>query len=263
MTPDVPRYGIPKLLRVHFAGVGHTDARLDPLTLPFYRDGGMGPEPVHSTIWAENGVGKTSIRSLLFSILQPDTNRVMKSANAGVGKREYVGFFGGHDHAIILLEWVFDDVRRRLPGMENAGAPRRIIGMAANWPSRLADLADENRSLGDLHRTYFSFTPNQGVYWEVLPVKGLVGGADCCKTTKEFLDWLRTHRQSIDLKTCETHAEWRAHLEELGLDPKLFDNQLNMHGSGGAIQLFRDRIRTSREFVRFYLRVRPAGRDRP
>jgi hypothetical protein len=253
MSSHTLRYGIPKLLRVHFACVGHADARLDPLTLPFYRDAGMGLEPVHSTIWAENGVGKTSIRSLLFSILQPDINHVMKSASASGEKREYCHFFRGHDHAIILMEWVFDDIHGRLPGMENAGAPRRIIGMTANWPSRAADLAAENRSLGDLNRTYFSFTPNQGVSWNMLPVKGLAGGADHCKTTKEFLDWLRTHRQSIDLKTCEVHGEWREHLESLGLDPKLFDNQLNMHGSGGAIRLLKNRIRTSRDFVRFYL----------
>lgn len=255
MSLEPPRYGIPKLLRVHFANVGHADSRLDPLTLPFCQNASMGPEPVHSTIWAENGVGKTSIRSLLFSVLQPDVQRVMKSANAGGGKREYRGFFfKGHDHAMIVMEWVFDDIHRRLPGMENSHPPRRIIGMCASWSPRAADMPLDKRPLADLGRNYFSFTPNQGIYWDILPVKGLAGGGgEYCRTSKEFLDWLRTHRQSIDLKTYTTQSDWRGHLEELGLDPKLFDNQLSMNGSGGAIQVFKDRIRTPRDFVRFYL----------
>jgi len=253
--PETLRYGIPKLLRVHFANVGHAASRLAPLTLPFYQDTGTGPEPVHATIWAENGIGKTSIRSLLFSVLQPDVQRVMKSANAAGGKRKYQGFFfKGNDHAIILMEWVFDDIQQRLPRFGNAGANRRIIGMTAAWSPQAAGLALQNRSLSDLERTYFSFTPNQGVRWDILPVKGLTAdGTDYCKTSTEFLNWLKTHRQSVDFKMFKTQTEWRGHLEDMGLDPKLIDNQLSMNGSGGAIQVFKDRIRSPQDFVKFYI----------
>ena len=255
MSADAPQYGIPKLLRVHFTNVGHAASRLDPLTILFCEQTSTGLAPVHATIWAENGVGKTSIRSLLFSVLQPDVHRVMKSANAGGGKREFQGFFfKGPDHAVILTEWIFDDINQRLPGMENGGGNHRILGMTANWSSRAAGMAVDKRPLGELERTFFSFTPNQGIYWDLLPVKGLTrSDTDCCKTSSQLLDWLRTHRQSIDLKVFQTQVSWREHLEELGLDPKLFDNQLSMNGSGGAIQMFKDRIRTPRDFVRFYL----------
>ena len=97
---------IPHLLRLHFSGIGHPDARLSPLHLDFSREDDLGrPEPLDSIIWAENGVGKSSIRALLFSLLHPAIHDVMRSSNGPLDNRKYELFFMPKSSAYVVTEW--------------------------------------------------------------------------------------------------------------------------------------------------------------
>ena len=49
---------MPRITRIHFAGVGHHDARIPALTLDMRDQSG---NPADGILWAENGTGKSSL----------------------------------------------------------------------------------------------------------------------------------------------------------------------------------------------------------
>ena len=53
-----------RLMRLHFASIGHRDARLSPLTLDL-RDENQGTG-ADTVLWLRNGGGKSSILNLFF-----------------------------------------------------------------------------------------------------------------------------------------------------------------------------------------------------
>lgn len=243
------RASIPHLLRVHFANIGHPDARLSPLTLDFQGIKDMsGVEPLDSVIWAENGVGKSSIRALLFSLLHPNIHDVMKSSNAPLDNRKFELFFGDKDSAFVVTEWALPS-RDQRPLTGFAEDPHSlIIGFTAFWP------AGHQSSLGDLERHYFMFEPRGALTFDRLPIRGLALGTEPLEHSKAFLEWFRTHARTIEGRSTTIHKEWSSWLAEVGLDPVIFAYQLRMNGSqGGILGLFKNRINSSTDFVHFFL----------
>lgn len=240
---------IPRLLRVHFANIGHNDARLSPLTLDFQRETEMGRrEPLDSIIWAENGVGKSSIRTLLFSLLHPNINDVMRATNGPMDNRKYENYFNPRDVSFVLTEWALPPSQQpSLAGMDEV-TETVIIGFVASWPTGV------RTSLSDLDRHYFMFRPSGVLTFERMPVRGLAEGVDPVRSSREFLEWFRENCKSADGRSTTVHREWLEWLMEVGLDPKIFTYQLRMNGGqGGILGLFKNRINSSTDFVHFFL----------
>ena len=240
---------IPQLLRVHFANVGHPDARLSPLTLNFFRETEEGElEPVDSVIWAENGVGKSSIRTLLFSLLHPSIHDVMKASGGPLDNRKYELFFGPKDHSFVLTEWELPDSDQpNLTGFPDE-PNRLILGYVAHWPS------GTRTSLSDLERHYFLFKPKGQVTFERLPIRGLARGGEQLGSARAFLDWFREQSKFVEGRHTTIHKEWLEMLEDAGLDPVIFTYQLRMNsGQGGILGLFKNRINSATDFVHFFL----------
>jgi len=243
------RASIPHLLRVHFANLGHPDARLSPLTLDFQRENHLGhPEPLDSIIWAENGVGKSSIRALLFSLLHPNIHDVMRASNGPMDNRRYELFFGPKDTAYLFTEWA-------MPPKQQAvltGFPEEphtlVLGFAAHWPNQ------QQTTLSDLDRHFFMFQPSGSLTFERLPVKGLSLGREPVQSAREFIDWFKEETKTAEGRHTTIHKEWTSWLAELGLDPMIFAYQLRMNGGqGGILGLFKNRINSSNDFVHFFL----------
>ncbi|CAM2006073.1 hypothetical protein [Acanthopleuribacter pedis] len=240
---------IPHLMRVHFAGVGHPDARLSPLTLDFHRrDDQDTPETLDSIIWAENGVGKSSIRALLFSLLHPSINDVMRSANGPLDNRRYELYFGAKDSGYVITEWSMPPAQQQtLVGMDEEPATL-IIGFCAHWPH------GQQSSLGDLERHYFMFTPSGPINFNTLPIRGLAAGSEPAAHAKEFMEWFKAEAKPLNGRHTSVHREWSNWLAEVGLDPMIFSYQLRMNGGqGGILGLFKNRINTPTDFVHFFL----------
>src|ERR1035438_10643926 len=98
---------MPRITRMHFAGIGHHDARFPALKLDFR---GANGRPSDSVIWAENGVGKSSLLTLFFSTYQ--TNRRQFLGARGVAKaRDLEDYVQERDLSFIITEWDITDDR--------------------------------------------------------------------------------------------------------------------------------------------------------
>jgi len=240
---------IPQLLRIHFSGIGHPDARLSPLTLDFFREDEMGnPETLDSVIWAENGVGKSSIRALLFSLLHPSIHDVMKSSNGPLDNRKYELFFGPKDSSFVVTEWALPPKQQpTLSGLPEE-ANTLVVGFAAHWPR------NHQTTLSDLDRHFFMFKPEGSMSFDRLPIRGLARGGEPFGHAKDFMEWFKVQAKTTEGRHTTVHREWSNWLGEEGLDPVLFAYQLRMNGGqGGILGLFKNRINSATDFVHFFL----------
>lgn len=128
------------LRRVHFASVGHRDARLAPLTLALVGEDGR---PSHSVLWLRNGGGKSSMLNLLFAVLRPGRREFLGNDDSGKD-RALADYVLPDDTAHVVLEW-------GLPGERGAVW---VTGMVLEWRDR-ARSADLDR----LRRLWYGFVP--------------------------------------------------------------------------------------------------------
>lgn len=196
-----------RLRRVHFAEVGHRDARLAPLTLDF--------GAADSVLWLRNGGGKSSILSLFYAVFLPSM-RDFLGKRAEAGHRRLTQYVGPDDLATIVTEW------------ERPGARRLLVARALAWPQRRVSDASRLESL------FFAMDADEATDLQHLPLQGLAGG---CRSLAELRGWLRdlqARRPELQIQWQEQPGAWRKHLEGLGLDPELFRYQLQMNEREGA-----------------------------
>src|SRR5579859_50182 len=153
---------MPRISRIHLAGIGHRDARFPALTLDFR---GPDGEPVDSVIWAENGTGKSSLFTLFFSTYQ--TNRRQFLGARGVAKaRDLEDYVGERDLSFIITEWDITDGRPLASLLGDGPRELLVVGQVLSW-KRL------DRSSGELRRLFFTFRPNRNIGLDDLPAAGL------------------------------------------------------------------------------------------
>ena len=234
---------MPRLKRVHFASIGHRDARLAPLTLELCDEQG---DAMDSVVWLRNGGGKSSILNLLFSTLRPNLNEFLGKSVDGQS-RQLSDYVGASDTAFVIAEWAFDPEQLGL-GFEVP--PSRIVGQVLEWQGRQRSV-DSSR----LQRRFFSFRTDAAVDWQALPVAGISDAP--VGSLQAFVDWLEGVRRdgpAREVTIEERQAAWSRHLESLHLDPELFGYQLRMNRrEGAADELFR--FASSRAFIDFFLEL--------
>lgn len=229
---------MPRLLRVHFASIGHRDARLAPLTLDFRDCDGRGTDTV---LWLRNGGGKSSIINLFYSVFRPNRSEFLGAAAEGKARRveDYVK---DRDLAFVVTEW----------DLAPAGAdePRLcVIGRGLAWKGQVRS-SDASR----LRKVFFSLIAAEEIGFDSLPIQGL---GDPVPTFEAFRDWLRATANGhpgAQVVVEEQHGKWNEHLERLGIDPELFRYQLRMNlREGAADEAFR--FGTPLDFVHFLIEL--------
>lgn len=234
------------LRRVHFASVGHRDARLAPLTLSFV---GEDERPAHTVLWLRNGGGKSSILNLLFAVLRPDRREFLGNDESG-RDRHLADYVAATDTAHVVLEWGY-------PGQRT---PAWLTGMVLEWRDRTRS-ADRDR----LRRLWYGFvpTPTEGQLVEhehplTLDTLPIVQDGRRVSLTR-FRERLReagAADPNLQLVVTEVQSDWRRALEQQALDPEVFRYQLAMNREeGGASQLFKRRSRSAAEFVDLLLEL--------
>ncbi len=218
-----------RLSRVHFAGMGENCARFHPLTLDFRHKKNGAPQD--SVIWLRNGGGKTTLISLLYSVLVPNQNQFLGRL---LGKdNTLTDFLRPNELGVVVTEWDF-------PAL---GTARRVVGEIMLLKDR------------ELKRRFFSFYAVPGFGFDQLPVLGLGTPA---RSIDAVLDALREAERrnggGMDLVIPEDQTQWEKHLDERGLDPFLFRLHLKMNKQeGGASDLFK--LKAPEDFLRLFLEL--------
>jgi len=242
---------MPGLLRLHFAAVGHRDARLAPLTIDLRGEGGG---PADSVLWLRNGGGKSSLLNLLFSVLRPHYRDFLGTSAEGRSRR-LEDYIQAADLGFVVCEWALPDSGRSgSPGGAQDGAAERepgsrIVGQMLAWRGQQRS-ADRSR----LRRVFFSVRSDEELGFEDLPITGL---GSPCASPEAFVAWLRERgreRPNRELAIEEGLNRWTRHLQDVGLDPELYRYQIKMNQrEGAADELFR--FSSAAQFVRFLLKL--------
>lgn len=235
---------MPRITRIHFAGIGHHDARFPALKLDFRGQNGL---PADSVIWAENGVGKSSLLTLFFSTYQTNRRQFL-GLHSAAGARDLEKYIQERDLSFILTEWDITDDRGSATLLADEPRELLVVGQVLSWKSL-------DRSTGDLRRRFFTFRPNRDLSFDDLPVAGL---AEPVKSYEAFHDWLNVQAKAhpkLQIVHETNQGDWRAHLESCHLDPELFSYQLRMNlDEGGVNEIFND-LKENKDFIRLFLEL--------
>jgi hypothetical protein len=234
---------MPRLMRLHFASIGHRDARLSPLTLDF-RDEHHGTG-VDTVLWLRNGGGKSSILNLFFSLIRPGVREFLGSAAEGKSRR-LADYVKDGDLAYVVSEW---DLAPRLDLFASPPSRVQVLGQALSWKG-LQRSPDESK----LRKLLFSFRAGPELNFDDLPIRGL---SEPVASFEAFREWLAGHKSRSPAREVfytDAASPWRAHLGQLGLDPDLMKVQIEMNTrEGAADESFR--FQDPRAFVDFFLQL--------
>lgn len=233
---------MPRLLRVHFASIGHPHARLAPLTLDLRGRGGDASDTV---LWLRNAGGKSSILNLFFSLFRPARAEFLGARAEGRARRieDYVK---ADDLAFVLTEWLFPPA----PGAADATPRRRVFGQALSW--RGAQVTSDG---ANLRRLFFALDATDALPFEGLPIEGLsLVPVESFDKFRHWLQALLAQRPEAGVVITQNQRAWVEHLDASGIDPELFRYQLQMNLREGAADE-RFRFATPEEFVRFFLEL--------
>lgn len=235
---------MPRLLRIHFASIGHPDARLAPLTLDFRARSSSGTG-ADSVLWLRNGGGKSTILNLFYSLFRPNRAEFL-GATAEGRARHLEDYVKAEDLAFVVTEWDVEPEERLFA----VAARRRVVGQVLSWKDR-----QKSQDVSRLRRRFFTFLVGPDVEFDQLPIEGLgpvpLRNFDA---VRGWLDGLRQERPELETFVEDTPRKWTEHLEKTGLDPELFRYQVRMNArEGSADEAFR--FRATEDFISFYLEV--------
>jgi hypothetical protein len=200
-------------------GVGHPDARFDPLSVDLTDAAG---DPADGVLWLENMGGKTSWVSLVFSTLRPARREFLGSIRDQKRLDDYVR---AHDTSHIVIEWQ----RLGPPSLFAGGAPRLVTGQVMQWRNRRVDRDNPT----NLVRRYYGFVPTAEIGYDALPVRDDGGRR---RSLRDYVDALNKALEGVDaMRPTDNQREWRRWLERRGLDPEVFRYQLLMNADEGAV----------------------------
>ena len=206
--------------RVHLRGVGHNEARFDPLEL----DLTAGGDPCDTVWWLENGGGKTSLLSLVFAVLRPDSREFLGNLH----KRNLGHYVQTGDVGHVVIEW-------RLPsdGLPGIDADAVLItGMTLEW----ADLRAQPDNRSALNRSYWGFRVVGDYGLEQLPFDD---DSSRPRRARAFADQLARDLDKVTAaqlhRADDNQSRWHTWLDGQRLDPEVFRFQIAMNADEGAI----------------------------
>jgi hypothetical protein len=234
---------MPRIARIHFASLGHHDARVPALTLDMRDRNG---QPADTVIWAENGTGKSSLLNLIFSTYRPNQRQFLGKQAEGKA-RELTDYVRERDLAFVITEWDISDDQAQASLLADGSQSLLVVGQLLSW--RGLDKSNE------LRRLFFTLRPNHVVQLQSLPVLGL---GTPVASFEAFRDWLDEQNRAfprLEIRYTTNQSEWQEHLANHRLDPELFTYQLRMNeGEGGINNLF-NTLKSDRDFIRLFLQL--------
>ena len=242
---------MPQLLKLRFVSLGHPQARMDDLLLPFQGPDGRATD---STLWLRNGGGKSSILNLFFAILRPHKGEFL-GGKAEAKQRSLNDYILPSDRAVAAAEWQLDPAADSL-GLESE---RFVTGV----------FYERRDGSSDLRRLFFSCRvdpehPESTI--ENLPLYTDSNGTRTRRTLGAYRESWRALRERVphlSVSDTENQREWQDVLEAARIDPELFSYQIKMNQhEGGADELFR--FAEAEDFIDFLLALAldPALGDR-
>lgn len=211
-----------RLRAILLDGLGYDEARFSPLRLDFTD----GAEPTDTVVWLDNGGGKTSLSSLVFTVLRPNRREFIATLREAKYRLEH--YVLARDTGHVALLW---DVTP--PGA--LVAHQLVTGQVLEWKDRTVS-PDPTR----LQRTSYGFVVRPGTLdLDHLPTHDQTGAR---RSLRSYLDTLRQANSSdpqLQLAIETDQRRWLRWLDDHHLDPDLLRQQVVMNGEeGGATRLF-------------------------
>jgi len=206
-----------KISRAYLDACGYVDGVFEELLI---KPTDLDAAPLHHLIHAPNGVGKTTILALLFSIFEPDRRKFLRTEINRQHKIEH--YFMPGRLGVIALELV-------KPGVNNKPV-RHVIGQVF-WltPASKGEEGEPG------HRRFFAFEVDAETTLDSLPFRGL-SGAPVLRSLDDFTKWARDMRSKPTFFATESLTAWRRHLTaELGVELKVIDVQRRFCAAEGGI----------------------------
>ena len=232
-----------QLRRLRLVNIGHRAAGFKSLVLdltggPSSVDG-RPMRPVDVILWLRNGGGKSSLLSLLFSLLLPAKKDFIGAAKAK-SLAEYIPD-GLVSH--VIAEWGDSD--------RPASGAVLLTGGVYQWRDRQCP-ADPSSNWERLERRWYLLRPQPGgLELDSLPVRTDDGQLTMSMYLKALEAANKTERR-LQLAVADEQYEWEEHLGSHGLDPQVFKIQKVMNQEeGGITDLFK--FRTAEEFIDFLI----------
>lgn len=235
---------MPRITRIHFAGLGHQDARFPALTLDLRDAEGRAGD---SVIWAENGTGKSSLLSLFFSTYRP-SQRLFLGKQAESKARELGDYLRDRDLGFVVTEWDTTDDRAEATLLADGPRELLLVGQSLSWRNL-------DRSTGDLRRLFFTLRPGRDVNFDSMPILGLAEPATSFEAFRDWLDAQHKAQPRLDIVHTTNQSEWREHLERNHLDPELFTFQLRMNEREGGINNLFNELKRDADFIHEFLKL--------
>lgn len=232
-----------KISRIYIGNCGYSGAWYDGLTFDL-----TDPEtdlPSDVILNLENGGGKTTLLSLIFSCFETSQDRFLKHIQTN--NNHFTQYFSQDGSpGIILVEWL-------MPCKTPIGDPYRlIVGQSVSLKPG-ADSVDTDR-------IFFSFEAKPGLDFLDIPAPKL--GATVAGSQTEFLRWLYEKQKDFsgDVYITRKQADWQSHLrQERLIDLDMLQMQVNFSMKEGAFDDGFLTFKTELEFLRkfFLLTLEP------
>lgn len=220
-----------KISRIYVGSYGANMAWYDGVTLDL-TDPDTG-DPTDTILNLENGGGKTTLLSFVFSCFDTSVDRFLKHIqNPNHRFSQY--FSPDGQPGIILMEWV-------MPPRVAGGKPYRlVIGQAVAIKTETEHP----------ERVFFSFESNPGLTFESVPAPKLNFAP--VNTMNDFGRWLaNAHRSAPDFFHTRVQHDWQTHLrDERLIDLEMLQLQVNFSAQEGGIDTGFLTFHSEPEFVR-------------
>lgn len=222
-----------KISRIYVGGYGVDMAWYDGVTFDL-TDPDTG-EPTDTILNLENGGGKTTLLSFVFSCFDTPVERFLKHIqNKNHRFSEYFARDG--QPGIILIEWV-------MPPRTAGGQPYRLVlGQAV--AVRTSAERDE------VERIFFSFEANSNLTFESVPAPKLNWAP--LSSMPELSRWIHeAHKVSSDFFHTKVQHDWQKHLrDERLIDVNMLKLQVNFSAQEGGIDTGFLTFNSEPEFIR-------------
>jgi len=177
-------------------------------------------EPTDTIINLENGGGKTTLLSFIFSCFETGQERFLKHIQ---NKNHRFSQYFARDGlpGIVLIEWL-------MPARTTSGSPFRLVmGQAVS--------IKPNSEREDVERIFFSFEERQGLNFNSVPAPKLSSAQ--AMNMAELSRWMHeAHKVSPDFFQTRVQGDWQRHLrDERLIDVEMLQLQVNFSAQEGGI----------------------------
>ncbi|MEG2155195.1 MAG: hypothetical protein RRY41_09470 [Burkholderiaceae bacterium] len=220
-----------RISRIHVANYGPPAAWYEGITLDL-TDPASGL-PCDTILNLENGGGKTSLLSFIFSCIEPAQERFLKHIQDR--NHRFVQYFA-HDGrpGICLIEWEMP------PQFAGQPSVRLVTGQAVS----VRDAADAP------DRLFFAFQARGDVSFDRFPAARL-GSAGGARNMAEVMAWLQQSRDPApDTYWTKVQSEWLQHLAKTrSIDVEMLRMQVNFSAAEGGMDSGFLTFRTETDFL--------------